>query len=187
MKVLGIVCSPRLHGNTEVMVQESLAEAQKAGAEVELVTLAGKNIDFCDGCYSCQGNEGCHIKDDLQDINTRLLEADGIIFGTPVYFWSVSAQAKTLIDRSFAFLDGHNLRDKAAGVVVTARRAGTATAFTVFTNFFNAQRMIMVGGAIGYGEREKGGVKQDKEGMAVARALGRAMVRRIQSLNIKAK
>ena len=182
MKVLGIVCSPRLHGNTELMVQESLHGAQEAGAEVELVTLAGKNIAFCDGCHSCRANEGCHIKDDMQDIYTKLREADGIIFGTPVYFWSASAQAKTLIDRSYVFRERRDLRNKAAGVVVTVERAGAVSALSVFTNFFNIQRMIMVGSAIGYSGPERGAVKEDKTGIGEARALGRAMVRRIQSL-----
>jgi multimeric flavodoxin WrbA len=186
MKVLGIVCSPRRHGNTELLMQESLAGAQEEGAEVELVSLAGKNIAFCDGCHSCEVNEGCHIEDDMQAIYARLLEADGVIFGTPVYFWSVSAQAKALIDRTLVFRKNRDLRNKAAGVVVTVERAGAVSALTVLTNFFNIQRMLAVGGAIGYASREKGAVKNDKRGMTEARALGKAMVRRIQSLTVTA-
>lgn len=187
MKVLGIVCSPRRQGNTEILVQESLASAQEEGAEVELVTLAEKNITFCDGCLSCDANRECHIKDDMQDIYTKLLEADGIIFGTPVFFWSVSAQAKALIDRTRVFREQRSLRNKPAGVVVVAQRVGGVGAISVFTSFFNVQRMMLVGSAAGYGGHEKGAVKEDKQAMAEARALGRAMVRRIQSLPIKAR
>ena len=181
MKVLGIVCSPRQNGNTEIMERESLAGAEEAGAEVELVTIAGKTIAPCDGCLSCQKTGECHIKDDMQDIYTKLLEADGIIFGTPVYFWSVSAQAKALIDRTYVFRISSRLRGKVAGVVVTTGRAGATSAFTVFHNFFNLQRMIMAGGAMGYAGSEKKGIENDERGMAEARALGRAVVKRIQA------
>jgi multimeric flavodoxin WrbA len=94
MKVLGVVCSPRKGGNTEVMVQEALAGAQACGAETELVTVWDKDIKPCDGCLSCEKTGACHIKDDVQEIYARLLEADGIVWGTPVYFFSVTAQAK---------------------------------------------------------------------------------------------
>ena len=170
MKVLGIVCSPRLHGNTEILVQASLAKAQEEGAEIELVTLAGKTIAPCDSCYSCRKTDKCHIKDDMQDIYTKLLEADGIIFGTPVYFGTVCAQAKALIDRSYVFLGEHKLRNKVAGVVVTTGRLGGTSAFTVFSVFSNVQRMIIVGVAIGFGGAEKGQIRNDKRGMASAEA-----------------
>jgi len=164
------------------MVRESIAAAQEAGAEVELVTLAGKTISLCDACYSCRRIGGkCHLKDDMQDIYTKLLEADGIIFGTPVYFWTVCAQAKVLIDRTYAFLEERKLRGKVAGVVVAEERMGGTSAFTVFNNFFHIHRMIMVGGAIGFDGRGKGSIKNDKRGMTEAKALGKAIVRRIQA------
>jgi len=184
MKVLGIVCSPRLHGNTETMVQEALAKAKERGAEVELLTLAGKSITPCDGCLSCQTTKECRIKDDMQDIYTKLLEADGIIFGTPVYFWTVTAQAKALIDRTFVFSEERTLRNKLAGVVVTAERVGTTNAFAVFNNFFTLQRIILVGGVIGIGSYGKGEIRNDERGMAEAGALGKAMVRWIRSYKI---
>ncbi len=184
MKVLGIVCSPRLHGNTEIMVQASLAKAQEEGAEIELVTLAGKTISPCDACYSCDKTGKCHIKDDMEDIYTKLLEADGIIFGTPVYYWSVSAQAKALIDRTFVFRTNRELRNKVAGVVVTKNRTGSISALAVFNGFFTIQKMIMVGRAVGLGSVEKGGVKKDEEGMTEAESLGKIIVKYIQSHKI---
>lgn len=193
MKVLGIVCSPRLRGNTEILLQESLVKAQEAGAEVELVTLAGKTIAPCDGCRACLKTKECRIRDDMQDIYPKLLQADGIIFGTPVYFWSVSAQAKALMDRTYV-LYGRNdviadrrLTNKLAGVVVTTGREGGTNALAVFNGFFTLQRMIMVGGAIGFGGSKKGKVREDERGMAEAVVLGRTIVRSIQSYSIKAK
>jgi len=184
MKVLGIVCSPRLQGNTEILVQVSLAKAQEEGAEIELVTLAGKTISPCDACYSCRKTGECHIKDDMPDIYTKLLAADGIIFGTPVYYWSVSAQAKALIDRTFVFSVKRELRNKVVGVVVTLDRTGSTSALAVFNGFFTIQKMIMVGRAVGFGSQEKGVVKKDERGMADAEALGETIVKYIQSHQI---
>ncbi len=181
MKVLGIVCSPRTRGNTEILVQVSLAKAQEEGVEIELVTLAGKTISPCDACYSCRKTGECHIKDDMQDIYTKLLAADGIIFGTPVYFGSVSAQAKALIDRTTVFSAKRELRNKAVGAVVTLRRTGGISALAVFNGFSTSQKMVIVGRALGFGGQEKGAVKKDEEGMAEAEALGEAMVKYIQS------
>lgn len=182
MKVLGIVCSPRLRGNTEILVQESLDNAQKVGAEIELVTLAKKTIAPCDGCLSCVKTKECRIKDDMQEIYPKLLAADGIIFGTPVYFWNVSALAKALIDRTYVFyrLD-RKLRNKLAGVAVNAAREGGTSAVTAFSSFIHLQRMVMVGGAIGFGGSGKGEIRGDARGMTEAAALGRAIVKRIQS------
>lgn len=179
MKVLGIVCSPRISGNTEILIKEALASAKDLGAEVELITLAERSISFCDGCLSCVETERCKIEDDMQEIYSRLLEADGIIFGTPVYFWNVSAQAKALIDRTYIFLKGRTLRNKVAGVVVVANRAGATQAFNAFYSFFNIHRMISAAGAIAYA-RKKGEVREDERGMAEAKAMGKAVARAIQ-------
>jgi len=196
MKVLGIVCSPRRRGNTEIMVEEALAGAKEAGADVELVTVADKSIAPCDGCESCQETRKCRIEDDMQQIYAKLLEADGIIFGTPVYFWSVSAQAKALIDRTYMLYQGRRLRNKVAGAVAVARRTGASSTFSLFQDFFNIHRMISAAGAIAYGAVEeigpgdrgggavayagkRGEVRQDKRGMAEAMTLGRVMVKAI--------
>ncbi len=195
MKVLGIVCSPRRGGNTEILVKESLATAKTLGAEVELVTIGDKNIAPCDGCESCRKTKKCRINDDMQEIYSKLLEADGIIFGSPVYFWGVTAQAKALMDRTFAFLADRRLRNKVAGAVVVARRTGGTSAFSAFHAFFNIHRMLSAssviisageeeiepgrgGGVIAYAD-SKGDVRQDKRGMDEAKALGRTIVKAI--------
>lgn len=197
MKVLGIVCSPRKGGNTEILVDEALAAARELGAEVELVTIADKNIAPCDGCGSCIKTGRCRIEDDMQELYDKLLEADGIVFGTPVYFWSATAQAKAVIDRTYVFRNGKRLKNKVAGVVVVARRTGGSQTFSLFHNFFTLQRMVSAAGAIAYpakeeiGPEERGGgavayadkkgeVRQDKRGMAEARAVGRAIARTVQ-------
>ncbi|MFC1864698.1 flavodoxin family protein [Chloroflexota bacterium] len=196
MKVLGIVCSPRRGGNTEILVDEALASAKELGAEVELLTIADKNITPCDGCASCVKTGKCRVEDDMQEVYSKLLEADGIIFGSPVYFWSVTAQAKALIDRTYVLLHTRSLRNKVASAIVVAGRTGTAHAFITLQNFFNLQMMIpagtaaftkeeeikrsnRMGGAMVIG-REKGEVAQDIRGMAEVRALGKLTVKSIQ-------
>jgi len=166
------------------MLQESLKAAQEEGAEVELATVAGKTIAPCDGCLSCRKTGECHIKDDMQYIYTKLLEADGIIFGAPVYFWTVCAQAKVLIDRTFAFGGERSLKNKVAGVIVTTGGGPGSSALTVFSHFFNAHRMRMAeGGVIGYAhEYDKGSIRDDKRGVAEARMLGRMIARQIRAL-----
>jgi len=179
MKILGIVCSPRNKGNTELLVAEVLSNAKDLGAEVELLNIANRNIAPCDACDSCKRSGKCKITDDMDEIYSKLLEADGIIFGTPVYFWSVAAQAKCLIDRTYALREKRKLRNKVAGIVVVARRAGATHAFSELLNFFNIQRMISAGGVIAYAD-VKGEVSKDRRGMAEARSLGRAIVRTIE-------
>lgn len=185
MKVVGVVCSPRLEGNTEILVKEALSGAEESGGDIELVTLAGKTIAPCDACRACMKTGECHIKDDMQEIYKKFQEADGIIIGSPVYFYNVSAQAKLLIDRTYALLWTKKLMGKVGGVVVVARRAGCGNVLSSIYTFFIGQRMVVAGGTLGYeGEEvpygEKGAVRRDERAMKGARAVGRSVARLIQ-------
>ena len=181
MRVVGIVCSPRVGGNTEILVEEALAGAKDAGSEVELVRLAGKSIAPCDACESCAKTGECHIEDDMQEIYTKFREADGIIIGTPVYFANVSAQAKLVIDRTHALVWGRKLRGKVGGVVTATWRMGGGNVLSNLYTFFTVQRMLTAGGTVGYETEaapygEKGAVRRDESGMREARAVGRSVV-----------
>ena len=181
MKVIGIVCSPRRGGNTEILVREALEAASAEGAETELITVAGKKISPCDGCEACRDTGECKVVDDMQEIYQKLGQADGVILGTPVYFASVTAQAKIIIDRTYALGHKRKLRGKVAAAVVVARRVGAGAAIGLLYTYFVYQRMLVAGGAIGYGMK-KGDVKQGVGGAAAsaieeARAAGRNVVR----------
>ena len=102
MKILGVSGSPCKDGNTVTLLNEALNAAKAEGADVELYSVSGKNIQPCDGCWGCRQTGKCHIKDDMQDLYDKMLTADGIIFGTPIYFWSMTAQAKAIMDRTIA-------------------------------------------------------------------------------------
>ena len=187
MKILGIVCSPRKGGNTEILVREALEAVREAGHETELVLVADKDIAPCDGCGACEGDGTCKIEDDMQTIYKQLELADGVIFGTPVYFLNVSAKAKAVMDRTYAFLRAGKLRGKVAAAIVAARRVGAGHVLSLLYTYFVAQRMIIAGGGIGYG-REKGEVRQGVGGMSPsaleeARAVGRNVVRMVERLS----
>ena len=185
MKVLGICCTPRVRGNTEVLLQESLATAEEAGAEVELVTMARKNIISCDGCNTCSKTQKCHIEDDLLDIYPKLLEADGMILGTPLYFSYISTQAKAVIDRTYALYFGAQLKDKVGGVVITAEGRKGEGAIAEFSSFVRIHKMVMAGHALGSsgheGYKNKKAILKDENAVAEARALGKAVVEHIHS------
>lgn len=98
-KVIIISSSPRIGGNSDVLCDEFAKGALEAGNEVEKITLAGKKIGFCTGCYACQSG-ACPQKDDAFSIVRKMLEAEVIVLATPVYFYTMCAQLKALIDRS---------------------------------------------------------------------------------------
>lgn len=144
MKVLGISCSLRKGSNTEILVEEALVGAREVGAEAELLSLIGKEIKPCDGCFSCEKTGKCHIKDDMQPIYEKLLEADGIIIGTPVYFWFMAGQTKVLLDRTIA-LEYPNLRlaqTKVGGIITVAARTGLMNTVSALYTYFAASHML---------------------------------------------
>lgn len=177
MKILGVVCSPRIGGNTEILVEEVLEAAKGKGVDIKLITLSNKHIRPCDHCGTCYGKGECHIEDDMREIYEDILEADGIVLGSPVYFWSVSAQAKLFIDRTYALrYPSKRLEDKVGGAVAVAGRRGQVEALTLINNFFLGQGMIPVSiGVDGRGSK-KGDVKEDIRAIEEAKKLGEKMV-----------
>ncbi|MCF8012056.1 MAG: flavodoxin family protein [Clostridiales bacterium] len=101
MKILGIVGSKRKKGNTSSLVQKALEAAQKEGAETELIFLGDYSIRDCQGCEGCKNTYECVIDDGMQKIYPLLREAEGIILGSPTYFYNVSADIKAFIDRCY--------------------------------------------------------------------------------------
>ncbi len=182
MNVLGLVLSPRKNGNTEILISEALASAEKAGAQVEMLHAADLSISPCDACGACMAEGICRIKDDMQIVYEKMDQADGIIFGTPVYFLNVSAQAKAVIDRTYACMMKGRLRGKVAAVIAAARRVGAGQVLSLMYSYFSAQRMIIAGGGVGYG-RDKGEVRQGPgmspmlSALEEAQAIGRNVVK----------
>ncbi len=183
MKVLGIVFSPRKNGNTEIIVREALEGAREAGAEAELITTRDYKINPCDGCGSCHKTGECRINDDMQIMYKKLLEADGIIFGTPVYFWQMCAQAKIFIDRTYALtFPNLKLSNKVAAAIAVAGRTGAVETLNFFNRYFISNHMICAESVEGLAY-EKGSIVNDERGMKAARELGKQIVLMIKDGN----
>ncbi len=103
--VLIISASPRKGGNSDTLCDQFAKGAAEAGHEVEKIRLAEKNVGFCSGCYACQKLKKCVKKDDANEIIEKMLSADVIVLATPVYFYSMNAQLKALIDRTVSRWD----------------------------------------------------------------------------------
>jgi len=99
MKVLGIMGSPRRKSNTDRLLDQALAGAEASGAQVEKVIVSKLRISPCREIYACLKDGNCAIKDDMQVLYAKLLEADRIIFASPIFFYGITSQAKALVDR----------------------------------------------------------------------------------------
>lgn len=176
MKILGLSFSPRTQGNTEILLGEALRGAQEEGAETELYRVADKDIKPCDGCGSCRKTGECHIKDDMQDLYKKLLEADGIIYGTPVYFYNMTAQGKTVIDRTIALSQpGRNLANKVGGIIAVAGSLGLVDAVKDLYFYMVTRRMLPANFIAAYAG-PKGDVKNLEKCLKATRGLGQEMV-----------
>jgi len=102
MFVLGLQGSPRVKGNTSILLSTFLTEAERLGARTKYLDVAKKNISPCQECGVCEQKGFCPIDDDMQDVYPLLRQADLIVMATPVFFYGVTAQLKALIDRSQA-------------------------------------------------------------------------------------
>ncbi len=100
MNVLVISTSLRPTSNSDALAREFARGAAVAGHSVEVVSLRGKKIEFCRGCFACQKTQKCVIKDDAPDIVAKMHNADVIAFATPIYYYEMCGQMKTLLDRA---------------------------------------------------------------------------------------
>jgi len=183
MKVIAFNGSPRKKGNTAMLVNSVFDELKKVGIETEFLQLGGKDIKGCLGCMKCfevQDNTCVSRKDDiLNEYLQKMIEADGIIIGSPTYFSNVSSEVKALIDRAglVSIANGHLLKRKVGAAVVAVRRAGATNVFDAINKFFFINQVIVPGSIywnMGFGfNREE--VKDDDEGMNTMKILGENM------------
>ena len=182
MKVLGINGSPRKDGNTAIMIRTALDELEKAGVETELYQFSGKTIHGCKACMKCFQNKDKKCAFDDDDFNQcleKMINADGIILGSPTYFTDVTSEMKGLIDRAgfVSFANGRFFRRKTGAAVVAVRRAGSTHVFDTLNHFFLISEMMVPGSKywnMGIG-REKGEVLKDDEGLGTMKVLGENM------------
>ncbi len=106
MRVLGIMGSPRINGNTDLLLDEALKGARSEGAEVEKLIVDKLNIAPCREYYGCLRDGNCVIRDDMAGIYPKLLNADVVIVASPMFFYGLTSQLKALIDRCQALWAG---------------------------------------------------------------------------------
>ena len=99
-KMLSICTSPRKGGNSEILADEFAKGAREAGHQVEKVCLYDKTIGFCKGCLACQKTQRCVIRDDADGIAQKMLTAEVLVFATPIYYYEMCGQMKTMLDRA---------------------------------------------------------------------------------------
>ena len=111
-KVLIISTSLRKNGNSDLLAQAFAKGASEAGNSVETVSLADKQIAFCRGCFACQKTGSCVIKDDAIAITEKIADAEVVVWATPIYYYEMTGQMKTMIDRANAlFVKDYQFRD----------------------------------------------------------------------------
>ena len=99
MNILVISTSLRAKSNSDILTEKLIAGAKDAGHQVELISLKGKNIKFCIGCLACQKTQKCVLNDDANLIAEKVKNADTLVFVTPIYYYEMCGQMKTLLDR----------------------------------------------------------------------------------------
>ena len=182
MKVIAFNGSARKDGNTATMVRWVFEELEKEGIETELYQMKGKKINGCIACFKCMQNldQRCSVDNDVvNECIEKMLEADGIILASPVYFADVTPQIKALMDRSgmVGIANGSMFRRKVGASVVAARRGGAIHTFDSLNHFFFISQMIVPGSSywnMGFG-LQPGDVEQDEEAKGTMVTLGQNM------------
>lgn len=183
MEIVAFVGSPRAGGNTDLLVQQVIEGAQEQGARVARHFLHALDLRPCDACEGCRGrmDDRCIIEDDMQPIHAQLRACDAVIVGTPVYWFSMSAQTKILLDRWYALAgpEGHALKGKRFGLVLAYADpdpfvSGAANVHRVFHDACRWMGATLVGTVYGTAEA-KGEVAGNSALLGQARDLGRRL------------
>lgn len=181
-KLVAFNGSPRKNGNTSIVVEEIFNVLEQNGIETELIQVGNKPVHGCTACGKCREklDRRCHIKNDLLNVCIqKMIDADGIILASPVYFGDITTETKALIDVAGYVTRGNGnlLARKVAAGVVVQRRAGDLHALNSMNNFFLINQMIVPGSSywnIAMG-KNPGDVKTDTEGMQTMRQLAENM------------
>ena len=174
MKILAISGSPRKGGNTDTLLKVALDVLNKKGVETEFITLSGKKILTCTACMACSNKPLCSLEDDFDTIFRSMLDSDGFIIGSPVYFGSATAEINALLDRAgyVSRKNGNLFYRKVGGPVVVARRIGQNFTFAQLLMWYMINGMIVPGSTywnIAFGSHSVD-VMQDAEGIKTIEA-----------------
>ena len=204
IKILGVCGSPIKGGNTEIFLQEALKAAREIkDVETNIVLLSGKDIGDCRHCNWCitkqEEGEFCLQKDDMSEIYPLILEADGLLLASPVYFGRLSGYLANFVDRLRVFHFGNyyrsKLKDKVGGALAVAwtRNGGLETALLSMDHTFQPLGVLSVGGAAGvsslggtgeFAPDDKHLILRDEYGLKSARRLARRMFELVKIIKL---
>lgn len=190
MKVIAINGSARKDGNTALLIEKVFDELRREKIECEMIQLSGRPVRGCQACYACSRNKNgrCIIEGDpAQECIDKMVQADGIILGSPVYVADVSSEMKALMDRACLVgrANGGLFRRKVGAAVMAVRRGGAIHAFDTMNHFFMISEMVVASSsywnfAMG---REPGDVLKDEEGLRTMKVLGENMAWLLKKLH----
>lgn len=168
-KVILISGSPRLKGNTRLVMERCKEEIENGGLEAEVITLAGKDIKGCIGCYKCKELGKCALNDGVNDIIDKIREAQGLIVGAPVYFGTARGDVMNLLQRvgMVSKKTDQFLSWMVGGPIAIARRGGVSATYQELLMFFFINEMIVPGSNywnIVFGH-DQGDALKDEEGI----------------------
>lgn len=153
--------SPRKGGNSDILCDEFARGASEVGHDVEKIRVAERKIGYCLACYACRDTGVCAIKDDMAEVMQKIIDADVLVLASPVYFYSIDAQLKALIDRTVARWT--EVKDKEFYYIVTAadgEREAAETTIACFRGYADCVEGAKEMGIVyGMGTYEKGEVK----------------------------
>jgi multimeric flavodoxin WrbA len=187
-KVIIVMGSPRMKGNSIALAHKVADGAKDGGAEVECFYLHKMNIKPCDACDVCQREieKDCHIKDDMAQLYPKLRQADALVIASPIYYWAVNAQTKLFIDRFYALeaFQQSSLKGKQIGIVLTyggkdPYESGAVNALRSYQDMFRYIGARIVGEV--YGSASKPGeITSNNEVMEKAYRLGKRLAKQVQ-------
>lgn len=172
-KVLILSGSPRKNGNSDILCNEFMRGAAENGNIVEKIRVAEMNLEYCRACYACSDTGSCVIKDDMSEVLQKIIDADVLVLASPVYFYSIDAQLKTLIDRTVSRWT--EVKNKEFYYIMTAADSGfeametTLACFRGYADCVNGAKEMGV--VYGVGVYEKGEIK-DTNAMKEAYEMG---------------
>ena len=187
LKVVGINGSARKDGNTAIIIKTVFEELKKAEIETELIQLYDKEIIPCKGCFACTQKKECVIKSDhFNECFKKLVEADGIILGSPVYSADISSKMKAFLERAGVIVATNPgmLKHKVGASIAAVRRGGGLAAVGTMNHFLLNKEVIVVGSTywnMVYG-KNVGDVLNDEEGINNMKNLGQNMAWLIRKL-----
>ena len=159
--VLILSGSPRKNGNSDILCDEFAKGALEAGHSVEKIRVAEKKIGYCRACYACRGTGVCAIRDDMAEVMQKMIDCDVMVLASPVYFYSIDAQLKAVIDRSVARWT--EVKEKEFYYIVTAadgEKEAAETTLACFRGYADCVEGAREMGIVyGMGVYEKGEVR----------------------------